>query len=118
MTRRTGRARHEGQASLEFLATVPAMVLGAMIALQLAITGYALHLGGRGGRGGRPCSRRRNGPGGRRRRRAPRLGVGRMDVVVDGGRIEVAVRPPAPLPEISDALEVTAEAWARSADGG
>ncbi len=33
-----------GQASIELLASVPAMVLGLVIAIQLAITGYTLHL--------------------------------------------------------------------------
>jgi len=119
VTRRIVRARaqDEGQASLELLATVPAMVLGAMIALQLAITGYALHLADGAAEAGALAAAAGTDAEAAAVGALPGWAADRVDVVVDGGRIEVAVRPPAPLPEISSALEVSAEAWARSADG-
>ena len=112
-----GRVQDEGQASLEFLATVPAMILGAMIALQLAITGYALHLADGAAEAGALAAAAGTDAEAAAVGALPGWAADRVDVVVDGGRIEVAVRPPAPLPEISSALEVSAEAWARSADG-
>ena len=109
--------RGGGQASLELLATVPAMVLGAMIALQLAITGYALHLADGAAESGALAAAAGTDPEAAVVAALPGWAADRMDVAVDDGRIEVAVRPPAPLPQISNALEVTAAAWARSADG-
>jgi hypothetical protein len=120
MTRRDGGMppQHDGQASLELLATVPAMVLGAMIALQLAITGYALHLADGAAEAGALAAAAGTDPEAAAVGALPGWAADRVDVVIDGGRIEVDVRPPAPLPEISNALEVTAEAQTRSADGG
>jgi hypothetical protein len=120
MTRRAGVAppHDNGQASLELLATVPAMVLGAMIALQLAITGYTLHLADGAAEAAALAAAAGTDPEAAAVGALPGWAADRVDIRTDGGRIVVAVRPPAPLPEISNALEVTAQAWARSADGG
>ena len=107
-----------GQASLELLATVPAMVLGAMIAIQLAITGYSLHLADGAAEAGALAAAAGTDAEAAAVAALPGWAAERVDVTVDGGRIEVAVLPPAPHPGISDVLEVTGAAWARSADGG
>lgn len=106
-----------GQASLELLATVPAMVLGAMIALQLAITGYTLHLADGAAEAAALAAAAGTDPESAAVAALPGWAADALDVSVDGERIEVSVRPPAPHPEISAALEVSAGAWARSADG-
>ena len=111
-------APDRGQASLEFLATVPAMVLGAVIALQLAVTGYALHLADGAAEAGALAAAAGTDPEAAAISALPGWAAERVDVSVDGGRVEVAVRPPAPHPGIAEALEVSAGAWARSADGG
>lgn len=106
-----------GQASLELLATVPAMVVGAMIAIQLAITGYALHLADGAAEAGALAAAAGADAEAAAAAALPGWAADRMDVSVEGGRIEVAVRPPAPHPGISSALEVTGAAWARSGNG-
>ena len=111
-------AREEGQASLELLASVPAMVLGVAIALQLAITGYTLHLADGAAEAGALAAAAGTDPEAAALAALPGWASDRVDVSVEGGRIEVAVRPPAPHPEVSSALEVSADAWAMSADGG
>ncbi len=118
MRRGSTQPRSEGQASLELLATVPAMLLGAVIALQLAITGYALHLADGAAEAGALAAAAGTDAEAAAVAALPGWAADRVDVAIEDGRIEVAVRPPAPLPEISSALEVTGEAWARSADGG
>lgn len=120
MRRRASMARQRdgGQASLELLATVPAMLLGAVICLQLAITAYALHLADGAAEAGALAAAAGTDAEAAAVAALPGWAAERVDVAVDDGRIEVAVRPPAPLSEISSALEVTGEAWARSADGG
>ena len=106
-----------GQASLELLASVPAMLLGLVIALQLAITGYALHLADGAAEAGALAVASGSDPQTAAQAALPGWTAGRVDVRADGGRVVVAVRPPAPLPAISRALEVEGSAWARSADG-
>ncbi len=106
-----------GQASLELLAAVPAMVLGAMIALQLAITGYSLHLADGAAESGALALAAGRDPEAAVAAALPGWASGRVSVTSQGSRVEVAVRPPAPLPGISKALEMSSSAWARSADG-
>lgn len=106
-----------GQASLELLATVPAMVLGAMIALQLAITGYSLHLADGAAESGALALAAGRDPEAAVAAALPEWASERVSVTSKGGRIEVSMRPPAPSPGISKALEMSSSAWARSADG-
>jgi len=110
--------REEGQASLELLATVPAMVLGAMIALQLAATGYSLHLADGAAEAAALASAAGTDPQAAVASALPGWASDQFELTIEGERVEVAVRPPAPLPPISAALEVSASAWARSADDG
>ena len=114
---RLRRSGEQGQASLELLASVPAMVLGAMIALQLAITGYALHLADGAAEAAALAVAAGTDPEAAALAALPGWAGDGVDVSVRDGRIEVAVRPPAPHPGLSEALEVSAGAWARSADG-
>ena len=106
-----------GQASLELLASVPAMVLALVIALQLAITGYTLHLADGAAEAGALAVAAGTDPEQAARAALPGWAAERVEVVTGGGRIEVRVRPPAPLGALSEALEVSSSAWARSAGG-
>ena len=115
---RAGPVSDQGQASLELLATVPAMVLAAMIALQLAITGYSLHLADGAAEAGALALAAGRDPQAAVAAALPEWASERVDLTSEGGRIEVSVRPPAPLSAISKALEMSSSSWARSADGG
>src|SRR4051794_41897559 len=91
------RVCEEGQASVEFLAGVPMLVLGGLVALQLLATGYSLTLadgaaeaGAMALAAGKPA-----GPAGRGA--LPRWARGRIPVGVDGGRLTGWVGPPSPL---------------------
>jgi hypothetical protein len=109
-----GRGQDQpGQASVELLAGIPALVLAGLVALQLLAAGYALTLADgaaeagamalAAGRPARPAVRQAL-PGWAR----SRLGVG-----VDGGRLTVRLRPPSPLGEVARRLEVSSSAWVR-----
>ncbi len=117
MTSRAHARGELGQASLELVATVPAMVLGAVIALQLAVTGYTLHLADGAAEAAALAAAAGTDPKAAAASALPGWATGRFDVTIHGERVEVAVRPPAPHPALSSALEVDARAWARSADG-
>lgn len=112
------RTNERGQASLELLATVPAMVFGAMIVLQFAITGYALHLADGAAEAGALAAAAGKDPKAATAAALPDWAADSFDVTIASGRIEVAVRPPAPLAAISEALEVSANAWVKGSSGG
>ncbi len=109
--------RERGQASVEFLASVPALVLAAMVVLQFAITGYSLHLADGAAEAGALAAAAGTDPEAAVRAALPGWADDRVDVSAEAGRIEVSVRPPAPLDAISDALEMTVTAWVRPARG-
>jgi hypothetical protein len=109
--------REGGQASLELLAGIPALVIAGLIALQLLVTAYTLHLADGAAEAG-ALALAAGAPAEPAARAAlPGWAAGRIHVTADDGRVVVAVRPPAALPGISEALEVESGAWARPADG-
>jgi len=110
--RRTG-----GQASLELLAGVPALLLAALIAFQLLVTVYTLHLADGAAEAGALAVAAGGDAEPAARGALPGWARDGATVAVGAGRVEVAIRPPAPLPVVSGALEVTSDAWARPADG-
>jgi hypothetical protein len=106
-----------GQASLELLAGVPALLLAGLVALQLLATAYTLHLADGAAEAGALALAAGAPPTPAARAALPDWAAGRVRVTATGGRVAVAVRPPGPLPGISEALEVESSAWARPADG-
>lgn len=106
-----------GQASLEFLAGIPALLLAGLVAVQLLATAYTLHVADGAAEAGALALAAGASPTPAARAALPDWAAGRVRVTATGGRVAVAVRPPAPLPGISEALEVESSAWARPADG-
>src|SRR3954467_8102574 len=99
------RGREDGQATMELLAGIPALVLAGLVALQLLATGYSLTLadgaaeaGAMALAAGKPAE-----PAGREA--LPRWARGRIDVDVDGGRLTVRLEPPSPFAAIAHGLE-------------
>ena len=111
------RERERGQASLELLAGVGALVLGAWIALQLLVTVYAVHLADGAAEAGALAIAAGAPVEPAVRAALPGWARERVDVTRHRGRVAVAVRPPAPLAAIGEALEVESGAWALPADG-
>jgi hypothetical protein len=106
-----------GQASVELLAALPALLLAAAIAAQLLIAGYSLTIADGAAEAG--ALARASGKDGRRvaREALPGWARGRARVSQEGGRVRVEVSPPAPLGAVAEALTVSSEAWARSPSG-
>jgi Flp pilus assembly protein TadG len=102
-----------GQAALELIASVPALLLGMLVAVQLAATGYALHLADGAAEAGALALAAGTDPEDAARAALPGWAASNLSVDSDGSSVEVAVRPPAPHPAISGALEVTSSAWVR-----
>jgi pilus assembly protein CpaE len=110
---RAGRdagARQGGQASVELLGALPAVLLTGLIVFQLLALGYSKVLAGNaaeaaalaaaGGGDVRPAARAA----------VPGWSRARMRVESSRGRIRVRMRPPSPLRAVARALEVEATA--------
>ena len=99
-----------GQASVEVLGAVPALLLLGLVCFQLLAVGYAAVLAGNAAEAGALAA-----AGGADARDAARAAVpgwqqARMKVDVEEERVRVRMRPPSPLDRIEDALEVAASA--------
>jgi hypothetical protein len=108
-------ARHRvgdacGQATVEVLALAPVIVAIGLAILQLLAVGYASVLAGNAAEAGALAlaggADARDGA----RQALPGWSRARARVDVDGGRVEVHLRPPSPLKALAEGLEVSATA--------
>lgn len=102
-----------GQASVELVAAVPAILLVGLLCLQLLATGYAAsaadgaaEAGALALAAGRPADEAINAA-------LPEWARERSAVEQQGGRLIVTVRPPSPVAPLAEALEVSSSAWVR-----
>jgi uncharacterized protein (UPF0333 family) len=108
-----------GQASLELLAWLPALMLAALVAWHLLVAGYLLvEVDGAAEAGALALAA---GAPAADNARAALPGWSRDTAAVevtDGGRITVAVHPPSPFKPLAEALAVSSTAWARPPGDG
>jgi hypothetical protein len=104
-----------GQATVELVAALPALLLAGLLALQLLAAGYALTLadgaaeaGALALAAGRPASDAV-------REALPGWADDDSEVSVRGGEVTVRLIPPSPFPSLADYLAVTSSAFARKA---
>jgi hypothetical protein len=104
-----------GQATVELVAAIPALLLAGLLALQLLATGYAMTLadgaaeaGALALAAGRPA---RVGA----RAALPGWADDGSDISVSGGEVTVRLVPPSPFPSLAERLAVTSSAFAREA---
>jgi hypothetical protein len=109
---RRGRS-HPGQASLEVLAGIPALILAGLLALQLLVVGHALSVADGAAEAGALAVAADRPPAAAVRAALPDWASDRFDLEVTGGRVTVRVRPPSPFPAMGAALAVRSSAWAR-----
>jgi hypothetical protein len=107
----------QGQASLELVAGIPALLLAGLVALQLLATAYTLHLADNSAEAGALAVAAGRAPEPAAREALPGWAREHVRTSTAAGRVEVAVRPPSPLEALSRALEVESVAWARPPDG-
>lgn len=103
-----------GQASIEAVAAVPALLLAGLVCLQLLAAGWALTLadgaaeaGAMALAAGLPPERAALGA-------LPGWARGRAEVEVGGGRVTVRLRPPSPASALARRLEMHSSAWVRA----
>jgi hypothetical protein len=105
--------REDGQATVELVAALPALLLAALLALQLLAAGYTLTLADGAAEAGALALASGRPAVAAAREALPGWAEDRVDVSVSGGRVTVRLPPPSPLPQIADRLAVTSSAAAR-----
>ena len=106
-----------GQASVELLGALPALLLLGLVLLQLLAVGYSAVLAGAAAEAG-ALARVAGGDAREAAREAvPGWSRVRMRVRVSGGVVTVALRPPSPIARLARELEVTSTAAVGQAAG-
>jgi hypothetical protein len=104
-----------GQASVELVAALPALLLAGLIALQLLAAGYALTLADGAAEAGALALAAGRPAAGAAREALPGWAEGASEVSVSGGEVTVRLSPPSPLPALRERLAVSSSAFARPA---
>ena len=105
--------REGGQASVELLGALPAVLVLGLACFQLLAVGYTLVLAGNAAEAGALALAAGGDGAAAARDSLPDWSPARGKVQVDGGRVEVRLRPPSPLRVVSHRLEVQASAEVR-----
>lgn len=105
----------DGQATVELVAAVPALLLAALISLQLLAAGYALTLADGAAEAGALALAEGGSAAAAARAALPGWAAGDVSVAVEGEEVVVRLRPPSPFGAVADHLVVTSTAGARSA---
>lgn len=104
-----------GQATVELVAALPALLLAAAVALQLLVAGYAMTLADGAAEAG-ALALASGGSAARAAREAlPGWAKDDVSVAVEGGTVSVRLRPPLPIAAVADRLAVSSSANARPA---
>jgi hypothetical protein len=108
-------AEERGQATVELVAALPALLLAALVALQLLAAGYTLTLADGAAEAGALALASGGSPAEAARAALPGWAEEEVAVAVKGGTVTVRLLPPSPLHAIADRLAVSSSAHARPA---
>jgi hypothetical protein len=108
-------AEERGQASVELVAALPALLLAGLVALQLLAAGYAMTLADGAAEAGALALASGDSAADAARSALPGWAREDVDVSVAGGTVSVQVRPPSPFAAVARSLEMTSSASARPA---
>ena len=104
-----------GQATVELVAALPALLLAALVALQLLLAGYAITLADGAAEAGALALASGGSAAEAAREALPGWAEDDVSVAVEGGEVSVRLRPPSPIEGLADRLTVTSSASARPA---
>ena len=100
----------EGQATLEALGLIPLVLVVGLGVLQLLAVGYASVVAGGAAEAGALALAAGQDPRAGARQALPAWSETRARIAVERGRVEVRLRPPSPLQDLAEGLEVKAAA--------
>lgn len=103
----------DGQASIELVAALPALLLASFVALQLLATGYALTLADGAAEAGALALASGQSAPDAVRRALPGWARDEVGISISGGHVTVRLPPPSPFHAIANQLTVTSSAAAR-----
>lgn len=104
-----------GQATVELVAALPALLLAALVALQLLAAGYAMTLADGAAEAGALALASGGSATEAAREALPGWATDDVAVAVEGDTVSVRLRPPSPIPAVSKRLTISSSATARSA---
>jgi len=104
-----------GQATVELVAALPALLLAAAVALQLLVAGYAMTLADGAAEAGALALASGGSAAEAAREALPGWAKDDVSVAVEGGTVSVHLRPPSPVAALADRLTVSSSAAARPA---
>jgi hypothetical protein len=104
-----------GQAAVELVAALPALLLAGVVALQLLAAGYALTLADGAAEAGALALASGGSAADAARAALPGWAKDDVSIAVSGGTVSVTLHPPSPLSALARRLAVTSEASARPA---
>lgn len=104
-----------GQAAVELVAAMPALLLAALVALQLLAAGYALTLADGAAEAGALALASGGSAAEAARGAVPGWARDDVRVAIEGGKVTVRLLPPSPLRALAERLVVTGAASARPA---
>jgi hypothetical protein len=104
-----------GQATVELVAALPALLLAGLVALQLLVAGYSMTLADGAAEAGALALASGGSAAEAARSALPGWAEGDVSVKVAGGEVSVRLRPPSPFGALADRLAVESTASARAA---
>lgn len=106
--------RERGQASVELLGALPALIVLALFLFQALAVGYAAVLAGNAAEAGAISLAGGGDPSAAAEAAVPGWSQAGMSVAASGGRVRVVMRPPSPIHALRDKLSVRSEAAVRA----
>jgi hypothetical protein len=104
-----------GQATVELVAALPALLLAGLIALQLLAAGYAMTLADGAAEAGALALASGGSATDAAREALPGWAEDDVSVSVEGNEVSVRLRPPSPIPALAERLTISSNASAREA---
>jgi hypothetical protein len=104
-----------GQATVELVAALPALLLAGLIALQLLAAGYAITLADGAAEAGALALASGGSATDAAREALPGWAEDDVSVSVEGSEVSVRLRPPSPIPALAERLAISSSASAREA---
>lgn len=104
-----------GQATVELVAALPALLLAGLVALQLLAAGYALTLADGAAEAGALALASGGSAAEAAKAALPGWAEDDVSVIVERDEVSVRLRPPSPIPALAERLTISSSASARAA---